>query len=168
MTMQAAQEPNASCIVCLAPLYRRQNVIAKVKFFCCQVHHGAAQRLYASQVQASIPRIILDPSVKVPVPTCMVLLAEVAAIHNVTVEQLRSPGRKGGTPMFDARSAAAKRLRTERKWSLNQIGRLLGGRHHTVILRMVDDQYRQKTIAKVRAKFHKGWRHMQSVEGVAR
>lgn len=81
-------------------------------------------------------------------PPPIQIIADVAASRGITMAALRAPGRKGGAPMFEARSEAARRLRTERGLSLNQIGRYLGGRHHTVVLRMIDEAFRQRTIAK--------------------
>ena len=75
------------------------------------------------------------------------VLAEVAAAHGFAVTVLRSNWR-GPAKLFYARRDAAKRLRVERGLSLNQIGRFLGGRDHATILRMVDDEYRQRNIAR--------------------
>lgn len=75
------------------------------------------------------------------------VLAEVAAAHGFAVTVLRSNWR-GPAKLFAARRDAAKRLRTERGLSLNQIGRFLGGRDHSTILRMIDDDYRHRHIAR--------------------
>lgn len=81
------------------------------------------------------------------------LLADVAAAHGVTLQALRAPGRKGGARMKQARQEAARRLRHERGLTLNQIGRFLGGRHHTTIMRMIDDCVRERCLRKTRAWF---------------
>jgi hypothetical protein len=85
------------------------------------------------------------------------VLAEVAAAHGLSVGLLRgrikglSCKLKGPSQimLFEARREAAKRLRTERGLSLAQIGRFLGGRDHSTVLRMVDDAYRQRHIARM-------------------
>jgi chromosomal replication initiation ATPase DnaA len=76
------------------------------------------------------------------------VLAEVAAAHGFSVMVLRSNWR-GPSQLFAARQEAAKRLRTERGLSLNQIGRFLGGRDHSTVLRMVDDDYRRRQMARM-------------------
>ena len=75
------------------------------------------------------------------------ILREIAAEHSVTLSELRSRKRLNGLTAI--RRIAAKRLRTERKLSLNQIGLLLGGRNHSCIYRMIDDAYRERHMARL-------------------
>ena|ERR1700722_9686529 len=84
------------------------------------------------------------------------VLAEVAAAHGITMELLRGRVRglsdklKGPSQsmLFAARQDAARRLRTERGLSFKQIGRFLGGRDHSSVIRMIDENYRQRHIAR--------------------
>ena len=85
-------------------------------------------------------------------PPAIKILHEVATAHGFTLAEIRSPSRKGGIPMFNARREAARRLHTERHLSLSMIGRFLGGRDHTTIRRMLDDDLRQSSIDDQRRK----------------
>jgi chromosomal replication initiation ATPase DnaA len=85
-------------------------------------------------------------------PPAIQVLADVAAAHGLTLQELRAPGRKGGTPLFLARRDAARRLRDERGLSAAQIGRFLGGRDHSTIYRMLDDDYRQRHMTRIAAR----------------
>lgn len=83
------------------------------------------------------------------------ILRDVAEAFGVSLELLRAPGRVGGAKLFDARCVAARRLRNERGLTLNQIAGYLGGRDHTSIIRMVDETYRQRHMARHRPWYEK-------------
>jgi chromosomal replication initiation ATPase DnaA len=85
-------------------------------------------------------------------PPAIRILHEVATAHGFTLAEIRSSDKKGGDPMFKARSEAARRLRAERGLPLSMIGRFLGGRDHSTIRRMLDDEVRQTSIAESRRK----------------
>lgn len=91
-------------------------------------------------------------------PSATRIIADVAKAHGFTSDQLRARGKTGGNPIYEARREVARRLRNEWKLPLRKIGQYLGGRHHTVILRMIDEEYRQKTMRKASARFPAGWR----------
>jgi chromosomal replication initiation ATPase DnaA len=69
------------------------------------------------------------------------ILREVAACHGITLSQLRAPGPR----MFAVRKEAARRLRDERGLSLNKIGYYLGGRNHSTVHAMLNEEYREKS-----------------------
>lgn len=60
------------------------------------------------------------------------ILDEVAAKHGIKLWELQSPRR--AVPVVAARQEACYRLRFEKRLSLPEIGRKLGGRDHTTIL----------------------------------
>lgn len=60
------------------------------------------------------------------------LLARVAKAYGVTVEDMRSQRRD--RRLAYARFAAYQLMRDRRKMSLPQIGRMMGGRHHTTVM----------------------------------
>jgi hypothetical protein len=81
-------------------------------------------------------------------PDAMTIIGEVAAKYGITSELLRSKVHPIG--LREARFATYRRLRDERMLSLNQIGRLMGGRDHTTIIHGLRDDRRQRDIAHVR------------------
>jgi hypothetical protein len=60
------------------------------------------------------------------------ILCEVVAKHGIKMWELQSPRR--AAPVVAARQEACYRLRVEKRLSLPEIGRKLGGRDHTTVL----------------------------------
>lgn len=60
------------------------------------------------------------------------IAAEVAGRHGISVTDLRGPNRRRALS-WPRQDFMARALETGR-FSLNQIGRFLGGRHHTTVL----------------------------------
>lgn len=67
-----------------------------------------------------------------PVPTMREILEGVASRTGYTVEQLKGPRRPQG--LAHARQLAMAEMYATGRFSLPQIGRFLGNRHHTTIL----------------------------------
>jgi hypothetical protein len=63
------------------------------------------------------------------------ILMEVADKHKMPVTAFRSPSRK--MPFVKLRREACYRLSTELKFSLSQIGRLMGNQDHTTVLHSI-------------------------------
>lgn len=63
------------------------------------------------------------------------ILMEVADKHNMPISAFRSPSRK--IPFVSLRREACYRLHTELKFSLSQIGRLMGNQDHTTVLHSI-------------------------------
>ena len=182
------KQPNTACIVCAAPLYRKPYAMREARFACCVEHRGeafkrvertpaqisafeimtaqaAVVRRLAKAAAAAIEaekakRVIVPPTIVVNISPSSVILCQVAEKHGITTSELRAPGRSN-PEMFLARSEAARRLRDERGLTLCQIARMLGNRDHTSILRMVNEPYRQQSLAKVR-KYAKEWRRKRA------
>lgn len=72
------------------------------------------------------------------------ILSEVAEKHKMTIKEMKSDNRKWR--FVKARQEAAYRLNSELKYSLSQVGRLLGKRDHTTILHAINQH--KKNLAK--------------------
>lgn len=70
-----------------------------------------------------------------PVLTSVRILREVAAAHSLSVIEMCSQGRNRKLVM--ARQEFVYRMMTETHYSTPQIGRIIGGRDHTTVLRCV-------------------------------
>lgn len=65
------------------------------------------------------------------------IVAEVAALHGVSVREITAPAYSEGVrvaAVVRARQHAMAEMRTRLGYSLPQIGRVMGGRHHTTIM----------------------------------
>ena len=71
-----------------------------------------------------------------PQTPAQIILSEVSELHGMTIKQMKSQSRL--MPYVKARQEAAYRLNTELKYSLKQIGNLLGRRDHTTILHAIN------------------------------
>lgn len=71
-----------------------------------------------------------------PQTPAQIILSEVSELHGMTIKQMKSQSR--ALPYVKARQEAAYRLNTELKYSLKQIGNLLGRRDHTTILHAIN------------------------------
>ena len=81
----------------------------------------------AVEAPAAPPAVAETPSRKI--------LMEVADKHNMPVTAFRSPSRK--IPFVKLRREACYRLSTELKFTLSQIGRLMGNQDHTTVLHSI-------------------------------
>lgn len=81
------------------------------------------------------------------------ILSEVAIAYGFMPMELLAPGR-GTDLMFRARRQVARRLRDERGLTGAHIGRMLG-RDPASIKRMLDEDYRQRHIRRMMAKYWK-------------
>ena len=77
--------------------------------------------------------VIHEPLPQTP---AQIILSEVSELHGMTIKQMKSQSRV--MPYVKARQEAAYRLNTELKYSLKQIGNLLGKRDHTTILHAIN------------------------------
>lgn len=149
----------ATCIICGVELKRRPWELRKQKFVCCREHLTAAlslvaKREYEKKKQEAAIKPFFSSTIR-PSPATAILI-EVATKYGILLCELRARGRgpryrwyrqRGDRmTMFKIRQEAACRLRNELHLSLNTIGRLLGGREHTSILRMVSETRRQRHI----------------------
>jgi len=71
-----------------------------------------------------------------PQTPAQIIMSEVSEAHNMTIKQMKGQSRE--LPYVKARQEAAYRLNTELKYSLKQIGNLLGRRDHTTILHAIN------------------------------
>lgn len=85
-----------------------------------------------------------EPAFSVIETPLQMILREVAHKHKMTVQNLKSASRT--KEYVEARQEAAYRIQKELKFSLTQIGRVLGKRDHTTILHAIK-QY-EKVLAK--------------------
>lgn len=81
----------------------------------------------------------------------MKIIHEVAAAHNIPVSVLRSKVRP--KDYFAPRIEVYSRLHKERRLSLHQIGRLMGGRDHTTILNALNRPFRLRRRAIKTARY---------------
>lgn len=91
------------------------------------------------------PLIVEEP--EAPVITQLpsqAILSEVAEKHEMTIKEVKSRNKK--LRFVKARQEAAYRLNSELKYSLSQVGRLLGKRDHTTILHAINQH--KKNLAK--------------------
>lgn len=81
-----------------------------------------------------------EPVAMIPEPLpqtpAQIILSEVSEAHKMSVKQMKGQSRL--MPYVKARQEAAYRLNTELKYSLKQIGNLLGKRDHTTILHAIN------------------------------
>lgn len=84
-------------------------------------------------VQAA-PQPVVAPVATAETPARKILM-EVADKHNMPVTAFRSPSRK--VPFVNLRREACYRLHSELKFSLSQIGRLMGNQDHTTVLHAI-------------------------------
>lgn len=81
-----------------------------------------------------------EPVAVIPPPPsqtpAQIIMSEVSETHGMSVKQLKSKSRE--MAYVKARQEAAYRMNIELKYSLKQIGNLLGKRDHTTILHAIN------------------------------
>ena len=141
------------CEICGVEVDRRPSAIRKARHHACRKHGRLAQAMTIRDLFEEKKRSV-DPyeTVKGPLPPRIAIMVEVAAKYRITLSELRAPGRgpryrwykkSNRISMYQIRQEAARRLRSELGLSFPVIGRLLGGRHHTTIMTMVNENRRQ-------------------------
>lgn len=103
------------------------------------IYPEPAQGPYPDPLDSPPPPPVIEAPVQPPVATAETparkILMEVADKHNMPVTAFRSPSRK--TPFVKLRREACYRLSTELKFTLSQIGRLMGNQDHTTVLHAI-------------------------------
>lgn len=84
-----------------------------------------------------LPLIVMVPEATIISQTpSQAILSEVSQKHEMTIQEMKSKSRE--LRFVKARQEAAYRLNSELRYSLTQIGRLLGKRDHTTILHAIN------------------------------
>lgn len=103
------------------------------------IYPEPAQGPYPNPLDSAPPPPVVEAPVQPPVVTAETparkILTEVADKHNMPVTAFRSPSRK--IPFVKLRREACYRLSTELKFTLSQIGRLMGNQDHTTVLHAI-------------------------------